>query len=91
MRNFTMNLIAGGIGAAVGYAFYQKQHAEAGPPGEDAADIVVAAPLANVGAAALAGLMLGSPVAALMAGFTISATTGAQLDQMLRDLAGNLG
>ncbi len=86
MRNFTYNLIAAGIGSAAGYAFYQRQNA--GPPaaGEEAPELVVAAPLANVAASTIAGLMLGSPVAALLAGFTISATTGTKLDQMVQGL-----
>ncbi len=85
MRTFTFNLIAAGIGAAAGYAFHQRQQAAAG---EDPPELVVAAPLANVGAATLAGLVLRSPVAALLAGFAISATMGTKLDGMLRDLAG---
>ncbi len=88
MRTFTFNLIAAGIGAAAGYAFHQRQHQGPPVPGVDQPEPVVAAPLANVGAATLAGLVLRSPVAALLAGFTISATMGTTLDQKLRELAG---
>ncbi len=83
MSRTPLILLAAVSGATAGFVVHQKQRAEPAPDGTRQGVVVVAAPPGNIAAAAVAGMMLRSPVAAFAAGFSISAVGGTRLDEMV--------
>ncbi len=89
MKRLLKSVIAAAVGSAAGFAVYQKKRLHRDQDGEAPGDVghaevVVAAPPANVAAATLAGLITGKPKVAFIVGFGVSAAMGDELEAKLR-------
>lgn len=78
MGRLITSVVSGLAGAAAGMAVHQYRNRD---PEAGGVEITIAAPPGSAAAGALAGLVLGSPLAGFVTGFGIAAAMGTEFDR----------
>ena len=88
MRRIIAILGGAVVGAAGGNALFQLRHGELAPSGEEAQEMVIAAPFTVIAIAFVAGLLTRSRsgTKALITGLVVGAAVGTDLDEQIGPL-----